>query len=96
MSVDRRVGMKRTTRRVLAAVSAAVLVSPCVRAFAGDESPDPAAASSPQIQQWSLEQLLNIDMPEEAVQDEEEEASEEEETDEEPPEEHVREKPEDY
>ena len=62
MSIDRRVGMKRTTRRVLAALSAAVLVSPCVRAFAGDESPDPAAASSPQIQQWSLEQLLNIDI----------------------------------
>jgi outer membrane receptor protein involved in Fe transport len=48
---------------VLAAVSAAVLVSPCVRAFAGDESPGAAAAtSSPQIQQWSLEQLLNIDI----------------------------------
>jgi outer membrane receptor for ferrienterochelin and colicins len=55
--------MKRSTRRVLAAVSAAVLVSPCVRAFAGDESPGAAsAASSPQIQQWSLEQLLNIDI----------------------------------
>jgi hypothetical protein len=62
MSVDRRVGMKRSTRRVLAAVSAAVLVSPCVRAFAGDESPEAAAASSSQIQQWSLEQLLNIDI----------------------------------
>jgi len=47
---------------VLAAVSAAVLVSPCVRAYEGDVAPEAAAASSSQIQQWSLEQLLNIDI----------------------------------
>src|SRR5262249_42962220 len=60
------VGTKGGARRAVAAMSAALLVSPCVQAFAGDAAPGgaaaPAAASGQQIQQWSLEQLLNIDI----------------------------------
>ena len=64
MSIDRRVGIKVSTRRVMAAMSAVLLVSPTLQAFAGDEASAVVAASaSPQqIQQWSLEQLLNIDI----------------------------------
>src|SRR5262245_6897644 len=66
MSVDRRVGMKGHTRRAVAAVSAALLLAPGVQAFAGDEAraaaAAAAAASPQQLQQWSLEQLLNIDI----------------------------------
>jgi outer membrane receptor protein involved in Fe transport len=60
MSIHGRISLKGR-RQVLAAVSAAaVLVSPCAPALAGDAAPAAADASGPQIEQWSLEQLLNI------------------------------------
>ena len=64
MNIDRRAGTKGNTRRVLAALSAALFVSSSLQASAGDQSAAvaAAAASPEQIQEWSLEQLLNIDI----------------------------------